>query len=107
MKESIYLLINRNGVQGMRKTLPDTRRGEVVVKLNLVLPEGTFKPPMLAQDVVINDWQDGIDMADVEFRQAVITPEEAQAIREKRLAKMQEILEAQGYEVKKPDAPQA
>lgn len=106
MKETIYLLANRNGVQAMRKTLPDTRRGEVVVKLNLSLPDDAFKPPMLVQDVVVEDWRQGIDMADVEFRQAVITPEEAQMIRDKRLAKMQEILEGQGYEVKKPDEPQ-
>lgn len=47
MKETIYLVATRNGIQAMRKTLPDTRRGEVVVKLNVSVPDDAFKPPRM------------------------------------------------------------
>ena len=45
----------------------------------------------------------GIDIADIEFKEAVITEDEAKLIRERRLEKMQEVLEAQGYQVSRPE----
>ena len=103
MKETIYLVVSRRKVERMTKTLPNVYRGEVVAKLNVNVTDKAFDPPTLDQDVVIDDWRKGIDLEDVEFNQNVITKEEADMIRERRLARMQEILEGQGYEITKPD----
>lgn len=103
MKETLYLIVDRNGVQGMRKSLVDVKRGQALVKLNLNMPSEAFNPPVLSQDVTINDWRAGIDMEDVEFRSGVITEDEAQIIRERRIKKMSEILEGQGWLVKSPE----
>lgn len=104
MKETIYLIIDQYGVQGMRKNLPNVRRGEVPVKLTINVPKEAFQPPMLSQEVTVEDWRQGIDMADVEFKQSIITAEEAEMIRQARLVKMREILEAQGYTVSEPES---
>jgi hypothetical protein len=42
-------------------------------------------------------------MNDVEFRQSIITPEEAEMIRQRRLEKMRSILKAQGFTVTEPE----
>jgi hypothetical protein len=39
----------------------------------------------------VNDWRHGIDLEDGEFRQSIITPEEAGSIRQRRLEKMREM----------------
>jgi hypothetical protein len=96
MRVTIYLIANRYGIQGMRKNLPDVKRGEIPVKLTITVPEATFAPPVLAQGVTVDDWRQGIELNDVDFRQSVLTPEEAGVIRTSRLAKMRHILEEQG-----------
>jgi hypothetical protein len=103
VKDTIYLLINRNGVQGMRKSFVGTKRGEVCVKFNVEMPGDAFEPPVLVQNVYIDKWTKGIDMEDVEFHQNVITEEEAETVRQNRLAKMAEILKSQGYSVSKEE----
>ena len=106
MKDTIFLTVDRRGVQGMRKSYTGAKRGEVIVKLNVTVPQEAFSPPVLDQEVVVNDWRDGIDLEDVEFNQAVITQEEADIIKEKRLAKMVEILDGHGYDVQKREEEQ-
>lgn len=107
MKEIIYLRVSRSKVEGMTKNLPYVNRGEVPVKLTITVPEAAFSPPTLDQDVVVNDWRDGIDLEDVEFKQSVITKEEAALIRERRLERMKEVLEGQGYKIEAPEDPRA
>lgn len=101
MKDVIYLIVNRSGVQGMRKSLPQVHRGEIPVKINVTVPEGAFTTPVLEQHITVNDWEQGIDLKDVEFRHSIITADEAETIRQNRLAKMKAILEEQGYTVQK------
>lgn len=103
MKDTIYLLINKNGVQGMRKSFVGTKRGEVCVKFNVEMPSDAFEPPVLVQNVYIDKWTKGVDMEDVQFNQNVITEEEAEIVRGNRLAKMAEILKSQGYTVSKAE----
>lgn len=103
MKEVIYLTVSRRKVEKMTKTLPDIRRGEIPVKLTVTVDEKAFREPVITKEVVINDWREGIDMADVEFRQSFITPDEAELIRQQRLEKMATILREQGYIVATPD----
>ena len=107
MRTVIYLIADRYGITAMRKNLPDVRRGEVPIKLTVTVPEEAFAPPVLTQEIVVEDWRQGIDLADVEFRKNIITPEEAETIRQNRLAKMREVLEAQGYQVTAPETEEA
>jgi len=78
-------------------------RGEIPVKLELTVEESAFREPVITKEVVISDWRDGIDLADVEFRSHFITPDEAEQIKRSRLEKMQEILRANGYAVQKDE----
>lgn len=104
MREVIYLVVSRNKVERMTKKLPDVYRGETVVKLDVTVDPKAFQPPTLDQHVVVNDWRDNIDLEDVQFNGNIITEEEAQIIRERRIAKMAEILKEQGYSVTKDES---
>jgi len=104
MKDTIYLVISRNKVERMTKNLPQLYIGEYPVKLEVEVAETAFRNPTITRKVEINDWREGIDLADVEFKESFITPEEADVIKAKRLEKMKEILEGQGYYVTAPIA---
>jgi hypothetical protein len=103
MQETIYLVVDRQRVEKMTKTLPTLRRGEIPIKLTLTVDEKAFREPVISKEVTIHDWRDGIDIADVEFRGSVITQEEADMIKDARLKKMQEILEQQGFQVSRAE----
>jgi hypothetical protein len=103
MKEIIYLVVSPYKVERMTKNLPGLSRGEIPVKLTLTVDEKAFREPVISKDVHIDDWRDGVDVADVEFRGSVITEEEAELIKQRRLEKMRGILEAQGFTVTEPE----
>lgn len=103
MIEIIYLRVDRSGIRGMTKSLPQLRRGEIPVKLELVVEDDAFRTPVIEKRVVVEDWREGIDIADVDFKETLITEDEAKLIREQRLARMKQVLEAQGYEITKPE----
>lgn len=103
MKDTIYLVATRTKIDRMTKSLPGVQRDEVLVKVEIEISPDAFKPPVVVQKVVINDWRDGIDIEDVQFKGGVITPDEAEVIRQRRLAKMRSILEQQGFTVIDPD----
>lgn len=103
MKETIYLTISRSKVERMTKNLPSLYKGEIPVKLIIEVEDKAFREPVIEKHVIINDWTEGIDIADVEFKESVITEEEASIIRERRLEKMRNILEEQGYQIIKPE----
>ena len=102
MKDVIYLICSKNKVEGMRKTVPGIRRSEILVKLHLEVAPKAFGSPTIEKQVYVEDWTKGIDIEDVEFKKNIITKEEAEIIREKRLEKMKEILKSQGYTVQEP-----
>lgn len=101
MTDTIFLVVTRRGIERMTKNLPSIARGEVPVKLLVTVEEGAFREPVIVKEVMVNDWREGIDMADVDFQGSAITEEEAEVIRARRLEKMKEILETQGYSVTK------
>ena len=101
MREVIFLAVDRYGVKRMNKSLPSLNRGEIPVKLIISVEDDAFREPVIVKEVEITDWRQGVDIADVEFQEAVITEEEAAVIRERRLEKMREVLEQQGYTVAK------
>lgn len=104
MKDTIYLILDRNGVKGLRKSLVDVKRGEVCAKFNITMPDTAFRPPVLEQNIAIDTWHNGIDIEDVKFEKNVITEAEAEVIRQNRLEKMAEILSSQGYTITKEES---
>lgn len=104
MKDTIYLRMDRYKVVGMTKSMPGTvDRGEIVVKVEVTAAQDAFREPSLVRTIEVTDWRDGIDLADVEFRQKFITEDEAEIIRQKRLARMRDILTDHGYSVAAPE----
>lgn len=103
MKDTIFLVVSGQGVKRMTKNMPWTDRGEVPVKLTVTVEDTALREPVISQEITINDWQAGIDIVDVEFKESVITPQEADLIRQRRLERMKEVLENQGYKVEVPE----
>lgn len=103
MRDTLYLTISPNSVTKMTKSAVAVPRGCILAKINITVPPGAFSPPVVEQTVVIEDWRDGADLEDVQFRRDIITADEAAMIRERRLAKMRVILEQQGYKITGPD----
>jgi hypothetical protein len=101
MKDLIYLTINKEKVVKMTKTLPDVRRGEIIAKVDVKVEDKCFGTATIPQEIFINDWRDGIDMEDVEFKKNIISQEEADIIKQRRLEKMTQILREQGFNVEK------
>lgn len=102
MKEVIYLRVSPQRVEGMTKRLPDLNRGEIPVKVIVEVEPGAFREPVIERSVTITDWREGIDIADVDLREAFITEAEAQIVRDRRLALMRDVLERQGFTVTPP-----
>lgn len=103
MNQTIYLVADRGGVKRMTKSLPSIYKDEIVIKVNVTVAPKAFGTPVIEQDVVVNDWASDIDIQDVEFARNIITKEEADMIRERRLERMKEILETQGYTITKDE----
>lgn len=102
MREIIYLRVSPQKVEGMTKNLPNLNRGEIPVKLIIEVDPAAFREPVIEQQVKIVDWRQGIDIADVQLSESIITDQEAQMIRTQRLQKMRQILEEQGYRIEAP-----
>jgi hypothetical protein len=104
MKEVIYLVISRYKVERMTKNLHALGRGEIPVKVVVEVEETAFRTPVIEKKVYVEDWREGIDIVDIDFKETAITPEEAEVIKQRRLETMRGILEHQGYTVTKPEA---
>jgi hypothetical protein len=104
MRDTIYLRVSPRRVEGMTKNLPDLHRGEIPVKLTVEVAATAFREPVIERRVEVVDWRDSIDLADIDLRESIITEEEAQVIRDRRLAAMRRILEGNGYLVSEPAA---
>ena len=103
MRETIYLIANRRGIEKMTKRLPEIKKGQIPIKLTVEVEQKAFTPPTVEKSVFIEDWKKGIDIEDVNFEKNIITDEEAEIIRNKRLDKMKQILTQQGYTINDPE----
>ena len=103
MKQTIYLRADRRGVIAMTKSLPGLYKDEIIIKVNVEVADKVFGNPVIEQKVVVTDWASDIDVQDVQMNQSIITQQEADMIRERRLERMREILESQGYTITKED----
>lgn len=99
MQDVIYLVVTPRRVERMTKSMPSTFKGEIVVKVVVEVPSGAFGPPVLEQRIVVEDWQQGIVLDDLDLRNGIIIQEEAPLIRERRLMQMARVLADNGYVV--------
>lgn len=102
MEDTIFLRVSRNRVEGMTKSLPQLRQGEIVVKVEVRVDQAAFRSPTLVRFVEVTDWREGLDF-DVELRESFITEQEAQMIRDRRIRELVGALELRGYKVSGPD----
>jgi hypothetical protein len=103
MREVIYLAASKYGVRGMWKNMPSLQRGEIPIKISLEIEERAFREPSIQQEIIITDWREGIDIPDADIHELVITQEEAEIIKARRLEAMVGILKAKGYDILPPD----
>lgn len=104
MREVIYLKVSRSRVEGMTKSLPACGRYEIPVKVIVEVDEKAFREPTIERRITVSDWRDGIELADVELREGIITEAEAEIIKARRLAQMRAVLEEKGFTVTEPPA---
>lgn len=50
-----WLIVNRNGIKGVRKTKPDLAYNEIAIKVNLELPKELFERPQIEATLRIED----------------------------------------------------
>lgn len=103
MKDTIYLIANRDKITRMTKNLPDLYKGEIPIKLNVTVDPNAYGEPVVAKDIFIDDWTQGIKFDDVEFQSNIITEQEASKIKQMRLERMTEILQQNGYKIEKAE----
>jgi hypothetical protein len=104
VKETIYLKVSRSRVEGMYKSLPACGRYEVPVKVLVEVKETAFREPTIERKITVTDWRDGIELADVELTEGIITEAEAEIIKARRLKQMRAVLEEKGFTVTEPPA---
>lgn len=104
MKQTIFLYATQNGIANrVTRELGRVERGQIPIKLELEIEETAFREPVIEKYVKIEDWRQGVDIADVDFKETFITEDEAAMIRQARFDKMSEILKRQGYTVSAPE----
>jgi hypothetical protein len=106
MTDTIYLICSKDKVERMVKTkrsATDVYKGEIPIKLKLTIPQENWRPPFIEKEIIVNRWDENIDIEDVDFDGQFVTEQEAEKIREMRLQKMKDVLENQGYTVTKLD----
>lgn len=55
MKIVSWLIINKNGIKGVRKTKPDLAYNEIAIKINMELPKELFERPTIEANLKITD----------------------------------------------------
>lgn len=55
MRITQWLIINKNGIKGVRKTKPDLAYNEIAMKIYLELPKELFERPQIEATLKIED----------------------------------------------------
>lgn len=55
MRVNQWLIVNKNGIQGARKTKPALEWNEIAVKINLHIPDALFQRPSIEADIIVQD----------------------------------------------------
>ena len=70
MKDTIWLVLRKDGVQRLRKTPPALEPNEITVKLNLTLDDKVFNKPTFESSLQITENQT-IDLEIKEFESQI------------------------------------
>lgn len=55
MRVSNWLIINKNGIKGVRKTKPYLEWNEIAIKVNLDIPKELFERPLIEANLKIDN----------------------------------------------------
>ncbi len=55
MKITNWLILNKNGIKGVRKTKPDLAYNEIAIKINLDIPKELFERPSIEATLQIDN----------------------------------------------------
>ena len=102
MQDTIWLAVDRRGVLRMTKNVPKLSRGEIPIKVLVTVEETAFQEPTLVREIVVRDWREGMNMADLDLREMVIDEAEAAMIVADRERKLVEQLRGRGYQITEP-----
>jgi hypothetical protein len=103
-KQVIWLVMDEYGVDRMTKRMPASLgKAEHAVKAEIEWDPRALRPPVLETRITIQDWRQGLDVGDIEFRQLTLTATEAEGIRQRRREAMVEQMRELGYTVTPPD----
>lgn len=50
-----WLIINKNGIKGVRKTKPDLKWNEIAIKVNLKVPKELFERPQIEATIKVDE----------------------------------------------------
>lgn len=102
-QQVVWFVMNESGIERMTKRQPASLyRSEHAVKITVRWDTRALSPPTLEREVVIEDWRQGLDVSDVDFKQATITETEADIIRAARREAMVAQMRELGYVVIPP-----
>jgi hypothetical protein len=102
MRDTVFIVVDRAGARKMTKGLPAVKRGEIPIKLNLVVDPSAFAPPVVEQSLHITDWRAGRGAIQFAVKEGTITEAEAASLKADMLLEMRETLERAGYTVTPP-----
>lgn len=55
MKITNWLIIDKNGIKGTRKTKPDLKWNEIAIRINLEIPKELFERPQIEATIKIDE----------------------------------------------------
>lgn len=103
MVETIYLRVDRYGVRAMTKTMPQLKKGEYPVKLNIEVKPEAFREPLMEKSIIVEDWRQGMAFPDLDLKEMTITQAEAEKIVKEREAQLVKDMRARGYQITPPE----
>lgn len=80
MKDSIYIICDRNGVKDLRKSKPTLTSGQVAVRINVEIPVGYFDRFIPVATVKLPEPPPLTEIS-IEYDPEVVEPEAIQACR--------------------------
>jgi hypothetical protein len=107
VKDIIFLEVSPYRVERMTKKLPRVARGNIPVKITIEVKPDAFREPVVSQEIVIEDWREGVTVSDIELREHFITEAEAAEIRRQRRQAQVDQLRELGYKVEEPEGTES
>ena len=68
MRGKCYLIVSKKGVSDMRKQYPSRKPGEIVVAVNLTIPDKAFEPIEISGTLTVPEDQVSNPLQELEIR---------------------------------------